>query len=293
MKDLGIQDDDNLNYKTQRQKAFTKVLRKLGWVRRTFSTRSTSFLKVIWNSLLQPHLDYGSVLVAPHTKGEKLASEKPLRSLTKMSVEARKLRYWERLQHFKLYSNERRMERYRVMYLWKSLNGLVPSLGIKRKARDPSKLVFSKVHGREGAVRTQQRYSISWEGVRLFNSLPRYIRDWKGNKESFKNNLDKFLALIPDQPELPDRKPEGRTLLNKPSNSIPDWIQTLGLCDEEVCDNEEDDGDKVARDEVEHDEGVSDNDETEDDTVDDTAEIVSNCNDISDCEGLSLRQSHC
>ena len=51
MKDLGIQVDDNLNYKTQRQKALTKVVRKLGWVRRTFSTRTTSFLKVIWNSL--------------------------------------------------------------------------------------------------------------------------------------------------------------------------------------------------------------------------------------------------
>ena len=114
---LGIQVNDNLNYKTQRQKALTKVVRKLGWVRRTFSTRLTSFLKLIWNSLLQPHLDYGSVLVAPHTKGEKLASENPLRSLTKMSVEAWKLRYWERLQHFKLYSNEHRMERYRVMYL--------------------------------------------------------------------------------------------------------------------------------------------------------------------------------
>ena len=90
VKDLGIQVDHNLTYKTHRQKALTKVVKKLGWIRRTFSTRTTSFLKTIWNSLLQPNLDYGSVLVAPHTKGEKLAQEKPLRTLTKMSIEAKK-----------------------------------------------------------------------------------------------------------------------------------------------------------------------------------------------------------
>ena len=110
VKDLGKQVDHNLSYKVDRQKALTKVVKKLGWIRRTFSTRTTSFLKIIWNSLLQPNLDYGSVLVAPHSKGEKLAQEKPLRTLTMMSSEAKNMRYWERLNHFHIYSNECRME---------------------------------------------------------------------------------------------------------------------------------------------------------------------------------------
>ena len=76
--------------------------------------------------------------------------------------------------------------------------------------RDPSKLTYPRVHGRDGAIRTLQRYSISWDGVRLYNSLPRRLREWSGTKESFKANLDKFLAYIPDQPELPDRKPGGK-----------------------------------------------------------------------------------
>ena len=73
VKDLGIHVDENLTYRCQRQKALSKVVQKQGWAHRTFSTRTSPFLKTIWNSLLQPHLDYGSVLVAPHTKFEKLA----------------------------------------------------------------------------------------------------------------------------------------------------------------------------------------------------------------------------
>ena len=71
-------------------------------------------------------------MVAPVSiKGEKLAAERPLKSLTKMAWGTRGLNYWERLTKFRLYSNERRMERYKCLYIWKSLNGMVPSLGLE------------------------------------------------------------------------------------------------------------------------------------------------------------------
>ena len=68
VKDLGIHVDHKMTYRVQRQKSLTKVVQKLGWIRRMFVTRSTSFLKTIWNSLCQPHIDYGSVIVTPPTK---------------------------------------------------------------------------------------------------------------------------------------------------------------------------------------------------------------------------------
>ena len=43
--------------------------------------------------------------------------------------------------------------------------------------------------------------------------------------------MDKFLEAIPDQPEVGHDKPGGRTLVGERSNSIPDWIKTLGLDD--------------------------------------------------------------
>ena len=38
---------------------------------------------------------------------------------------------------------------------------------------------------------------------RLYNSLPRYLRDYSGDKATmngFKSQLDKFLELVPDRP---------------------------------------------------------------------------------------------
>ena len=45
--------------------------------------------------------------------------------------------------------------------------------------------------------------SLVVKGPKLFNKLPRYLRDFSGNLEEFKKTLDDFLVDIPDQPVLP------------------------------------------------------------------------------------------
>ena len=42
----------------------------------------------------------------------------------------RELNYWEQLQHMKMLSLQRRLERYRIIYTWKTLEGLVPNCGV-------------------------------------------------------------------------------------------------------------------------------------------------------------------
>ena len=125
------------------------------------------------------------------------------------------------------------MERYKIFYIWKSLNGMVPSLGLTWDGRDGNRITYPKVIGKPGHARTLQRFSIKWEGVRLFNSIPIYLRKWTGTKETFKNMLDKFLENIPDQPEVDGYKPGGKTLTGEVSNSIADWTRILGLEDME------------------------------------------------------------
>ena len=42
-------------------------------------------------------------------------------------------------------------------------------------------------------------------GPRLYNSLPKYLRDIESvETEKFKFELDKFLELIPDEPKMPN-----------------------------------------------------------------------------------------
>ena len=51
----------------------------------------------------------------------------------------------------------------------------------------------------------RQENAITVFGPRLYNSLPKYLRDIKSVKtENFKFELDKFLELIPDEPKMPN-----------------------------------------------------------------------------------------
>ena len=50
-----------------------------------------------------------------------------------------------------------------------------------------------------------QKNTITVFGTRLYNSLPKYLRDIESVKtEKFKSELDKFLDTIPDQPKMPN-----------------------------------------------------------------------------------------
>ena len=131
-------------------------------------------MQKMWKYLIQCHLDYGSVLWAPvDRKGGLMALEKPLRSFTRKSKGMSQCNYWERLKAFKMYSNQRRNERYKMIYIWKTLKGLVPSLGLEWKesgTRLGSVLEIDKVSG-SCAVKSLQRCSIRNFRVRLFNSF--------------------------------------------------------------------------------------------------------------------------
>ena len=59
----------------------------------------------------------------------------------------------------------------------------------------------------------------------MYNSLPRYLRDYDAKFETFKKNLDGFLSSLPDEPKG-DKwiTPGALDYSVKPSNSIWDWI---------------------------------------------------------------------
>ena len=67
------------------------------------------------------------------------------------------------------------------------------------------------------------------DGSRLFNSLPNNLRNIKSvSVIEFKEQLDKFLALLPDQPKVVDLVPSVcNQITAKQSNSIVDVINHL------------------------------------------------------------------
>ena len=64
----------------------------------------------------------------------------------------------------------------------------------------------------------------SLRGARLFNCLPRGIRDIvTGTPEMFKSSLDNWLSTIPDEPTIPGRQRAAS------SNSLLDQVQYAKL----------------------------------------------------------------
>ena len=113
--------------------------------------------------------------------------------------------YWTRLRAFKLYSLQRRRERYQIIYLWKVLEGLVPNVNNKitstLHARLGRKCVVPRVpNGKLGKIREA---SLAVHGAKLFNVLPKPLRNMSGVKlDTFKSALDRYLKAIPDEPTL-------------------------------------------------------------------------------------------
>ena len=110
--------------------------------------------------------------------------EGPLRTFTKKATDCKGLNYWERLSKFRLYSNQRCMERYKCIYIWKSLNGHTPSMGLEwspiKNNRSGPVLKIPKLQGKLDSVKTMQRASLKFEGVWIFNSLPADLKTGKG-----------------------------------------------------------------------------------------------------------------
>ena len=75
------------------------------------------FMKLMWKSLVQGHIDYSSHLYQPLQSSDLTRIEQLQRTFTSRIPEVRELSYWNRLKTLKMNSQQRRLERYR-MRLW-------------------------------------------------------------------------------------------------------------------------------------------------------------------------------
>ena len=206
----------------------SKVKQKSGWITRTFQCRKTWFMKFMWKTLVQCHIDYCSQLYLC-TPGDIQKIENLQRIYTRKIPELKNLNYWQRLKQLQMLSQERRAERYKALYIWKILEGLVPNCGLEttnseRRGRE------IKVPDLKGSsrVKTLRENGFHVSGARTFNSLPKHLRNLSNiSVEEFKIKLDQYLEKIPDEPILPDYTPSACNLVTaKPSNSIIDQGRT-------------------------------------------------------------------
>ena len=105
-----------------------------------------------------------------------------------------------------MYSIQRRNERFKIIYIYKIKEGLVPNIsnrngltfGMHVRHGCRCNMPTFPIRGRAMKARDG---SFAWTACNLWNLLPRSVRDISGRKvEYFKNKLDKILTAFPDIP---------------------------------------------------------------------------------------------
>ena len=79
----------------------------------------------LWKSLIQPRLDYCSQLWCPADQTSINLLEGIQHSFFSKVAGMENLSHWERIKKLCVYSQERRRERYMVLFLWNISEGLV------------------------------------------------------------------------------------------------------------------------------------------------------------------------
>ena len=170
-------------------------------------------MKKIWQCIIQPHLDYASVLWQPVSYIMEIRKmELPLRNFTRMIPSLRNLCYSDGLKILKIQSQQRRSEQYLILYIRKMIIGKVPSLGIKvdvgTRYGNTVNIIRNKCSNE--MIMKLRDDSLLVEGAKLYNSVPMFIRSYDGSYLGFKNLIDAWLKFIPYIPRVTGNEPEGR-----------------------------------------------------------------------------------
>ena len=219
VRDLGIQVSDTLAWRDHYTVMITEAKKYAGWILRTFSSRSLSVILPLYISFVRSRLENCCPLWFPFTKKDIMSLEAIQRSFTAKINSLYDLNYWDRLKKLRLYSLQRRRERFCIIQVWKILHKISPNdtlVSFHDNARLGPVADIPRLISRRQHTNTLRDQSFSCNGPRLFNILPKELKELD-SLPTFKVQLDRFLKLFPDTPPTP-----GYVAVN--ANSLLDWV---------------------------------------------------------------------
>jgi len=142
--------------------------------------------------------------------------------------------YWDLLSHYKLYSMQRRRERYSIFYVWKVIHNLYPNPGLNLNHTTQDHKCYQNegisldVHTRLGITAHHHPYSTKWLKDKsplnnccyLYNCLPPKLRQPTPARKDpsfpqFKKAVDDWLVEVPDQPSCSGRPKIANSLIHQ------------------------------------------------------------------------------
>jgi len=213
VRDLGIIMSNNCSFKPQIEKV-TKTTRNLAsWILRTFEARDNTTMLTSWKTLVLPRHDYCCILWSPHQAGQINDLETIQWSFIRKCRNIHVTDYWDALNKHKLYSLQRRRERYKIIYAYKVIHNQVPDTGLIKNQNERLGLMLKVTTTRHTS--TPRYHSFNMSATRLWNILPYSLRNLPFTSvDKFKRHLDNFLETIPDEPQIPSLKRQCRTNSN-------------------------------------------------------------------------------
>ena len=205
VKDLGIHVSEDLKWKFHINAITEKATQYANWILRTIRSREPEVMMIMFRSYVLPRLEYVSPIWNPHQINEITLVESVQRSFTSKIKGLENQDYWQRLETLKLFSLQRRRERYIIIVMWKIFKGMAPNdlqFEFKNHIRLGPQCRRRIYPAPSASLQTTRHNFFSCTGPRLFNTLPAYVKD-ADKFETFKCRLDKLLNTLPDQPPTP------------------------------------------------------------------------------------------
>ena len=227
VKDLGVYMTDNCLFNTQIDIIIEKAKNIISLILRSFNSRSRTAMITLYKSLVIPILEYCSVLWNPTAKTQIKRLEEIQKSFIRKIDNMRDKNYWDSLKELKVYSLQRRRERYRIIYIWKVLENLVPNINGKIQTRENPRLGrLCNVVIPDAKLQNIRDGTLPIQGAKLFNILPKEIRDMRNVPlQKFKGALDMYLKQIPDEPQI-----TGYTACRRASSNSLIEMSKINLC---------------------------------------------------------------
>ena len=123
-KDLGVLFSSTLKFSNHIKEIVHRANRLIGLIKRTFSYLEPQMLRILYTTLIRPHLDYACVVWNPYQSGDIRILEQVQRRATRVCSSLMHLSYHDRLEVLNLPSLMYRRRRMDMIMLYKILNGL-------------------------------------------------------------------------------------------------------------------------------------------------------------------------
>ena len=211
VKDLGIIANNKMTFKEHIQSVVLACRRMSGMLLRTFHSREPDLMLRLFNTYIRSKIEYCCSVWSPTLQKEINELERLQKTFTSKIKGMENLDYHQRLKELKLYSLERRRERYLVIYAWQMLENIKRNvLDLKSQKDRRNRTIWSRpirwiYEGRKikHSNRSLIHDSTAKKMERLFNCLPPSLRNIEQKTtDTFKFHLDKWLQTVPDLPRI-------------------------------------------------------------------------------------------